>query len=545
MKRALLWLAVMNIALQIPWSLHDDFAPLRLLAPVGELVLLAVAVACWPRRGGWLLAAGWLGLMLIEIDRLVGIYLMGQDPLFYDQLFLIRHLLVLASDLWTPSWAADMLGILAATAASLWLLGHAVRGARRLQAPRPTLAVLGVVALLGLLPASVRPVRWISPEVGRNVHESVTVWWGVNQSPEDSPHQEHAAVSLARRPDVQLYIVESYGRVLATSPLTQQDWLDNMDALEAGLSAAGWQSASAWSTAPVSGGRSWLADASVLLGMPIYHESVYRHLMTRMEPLPDLVEFFDDNGYRTVRVAPKDRARPGVALTNDLRFGQQVTFKDLDYRGPPLGWGWIPDQFSLGHVAENVLDGPPLFLLFHMVTSHYPWTAPPPILDEWRSLELLDGGVPLAERSVGAQTRHQLRRYKRRAKTRVSRGTADGLTLSDYARTIEYDLEILRRHLTETAPRDALVIIMGDHQPPLVYKGGTMDVPVHVLSRDPLLLDELLDQGFTPGMAIEPGGPTALRHEGFFSLLVRALARCCSDSDTLPAYLPAGTPAHP
>ena len=384
------------------------------------------------------------------------------------------------------------------------------------------------------------------PELAENIHRSLEVWDGVHRASNDSPYHPFSSVELARRPDVQLFIIESYGRIIATSDTTQTDWLERMATIEADVSSAGWQAASAWCAAPVSGGRSWLADGSLLTGMPIRYESVYRHLLKRVEPLPDLVEFFDHRGYRTVRVAPKDRARPGISLTNDFHFGQQVTFRDLDYNGPALGWGWIPDQFSLGYIDENILDGGPLFMMFHMVSSHIPWDPPPPILNEWRTLELLDGDVPSDTVDLPKQTYYQLRRYKRTRRVSLRRVKDDGLTMYGYAGAIDYDLEILRRHLLSTAPRDAIVIIMGDHQPPLVGRSASMDVPMHILAQDPALLEEFYEQGFTPGMAIAPSAPTAIRHEGFFSLMVRVLARCCGPSSApLPTYSPNGTPPHP
>lgn len=540
------WLLLLNVLLQLPWALHGRFDPLLLMVPAGELVALVAVVSWWPRLGGRLLALSWLVLMLIEIDRLVGVFLMDQDPLFYDQLFLMRHLAVLITDLWTPWWTAGALVIVATLSLTIWVLRRAVDSVRSLSGQPHAMHVLIAVLTLTMLPESLRPVRWISPELAKNIRRSLEVWDGVRHASDVSPYEPFVSVQLERLPDLQMFIIESYGRIMATSDMTQDDWLARMNSIEADLSSAGWHTASAWCTAPVSGGRSWLADGSLLTGMPIRYESVYRHLLKRVEPLPDLVEFFDRQGYRTIRVAPKDRARPGISLTNDFHFGQQVTFQDFDYDGPALGWGWIPDQYSLGYVDENILDGGPLFMLFHMVSSHIPWDEPPPILNEWRALELLDGDTPSDTIDLPKQTYLQLRRYKRTKRVHLRRVKDDVLTMYGYAGAIDYELEILRRHLLSTAPRDAIVIIMGDHQPPLVGRSASMDVPMHVLAQDPALLAELYDQGFTPGLAIAPDAPTALRHEGFFSLMVRALARCCGPpTDPLPTYRPTGTPPHP
>ncbi len=553
MKRTLLLLLALNVVLQLPWSMHDDVEPWLTLVVAGELAVLAGLCVRWPRRGGAALLVGFVALILIEVDRIIGVYLLSHDPLFYDQVFLMRHFFVLLSDLWTAWWTVGAAALLAVSVAAFVglrrVIAAVVEGLPSLppRGLRIGAAALVVGSLLSaVLPGDGVPVRWISLEIAENLEKSVRIWRGVRAAPEDSPYRAFSEVSLTRRPDVRFYIIESYGRILAEDEQTAPGWLALLADIEADLSADGWHSASAYSRAPVSGGRSWLADGSVLMGMPIAYESLYRHLLLRVEAQPDMVDFFGTQGYRTVRLAPKDRARPGIELTNDFRFQQPLSFVDLDYTGPPLGWGWIPDQHSLGVVEERLLSGGPLFLFFHMVSAHIPWDPPPPILSDWRALSLLEGTLPEEGTDMTAETLRQLKLY-RRNKRYVVRTKADALTMSAYAETVAYDLEILRRHLKGDR-RDALIILMGDHQPPLVTRGQASgrDVPVHVLSRDPALLDELLHHGFSPGLTPNEVEETTLRHAGIFSLLVRTLAACCSEDDAaLPTYTAAGVRPHP
>ncbi|MFT5679277.1 MAG: hypothetical protein ACI8RZ_000181 [Myxococcota bacterium] len=552
MKRTILLLVVLNIVLQIPWSLHRGMEPYLTLVIVGELAVLAGLCMCWPKWGGRALLFGLAGLMLVEIDRLVGVYLMSHDPLFYDQVFLMRHFLVLLSDLWTVWWTAAAVALVAAGSLLAVMLRRAVKAlADGLPSLPPRvlpvgLAVLVVGTMLStVLPKRTGPVRWISVEIAANLEKSVRIWRGVRAAPEDSPYQAFSAVTLERRPDVRFYIIESYGRILASDEQTAPRWKALLAEIEADLSADGWHSVSAYSQAPVSGGRSWLADGSVLMGMPIAYESLYRHLLLRVEEQPDMVDFFDTQGYRTVRLAPKDRARPGIELTNDFHFQQPLSFIDLDYTGPALGWGWIPDQHSLGVVEERLLEGGPLFLFFHMVSAHIPWETPPPILTDWRALSMLEGTLPEDRTDLTAETLRQLKRYRRNQRYIVRSGS-DALTMSAYFDAVAYDLEILRQHL-KGDQRDSLIILMGDHQPPLVTRGETRsrDVPVHILSRDPELLKELSNHGFSPGLTPNEIGKTTLRHAGIFSLLVRTLAACCGESEPLPTYTAQGVRPHP
>jgi hypothetical protein len=123
-------------------------------------------------------------------------------------------------------------------------------------------------------------------------------------------------------------------------------------------------------------------------------------------------------------------------------------------------------------------------------------------------------------------------------------GMVDAVKIDAFAAAIRYDLELLTRYL-EGQGGDKIVIIMGDHQPPLISGDDpSHDVVMHVLSRDPALLDEFRDTGFVDGLAIARDEPTTVGHEGMFSVIVRALVRCCAESGVQgPPYLPDGV--HP
>ena len=61
---------------------------------------------------------------------------------------------------------------------------------------------------------------------------------------------------------------------------------------------------------------------------------------------------------------------------------------------------------------------------------------------------------------------------------------------------------MLGSYLTRRADRDFVMILIGDHQPPAVISGeGTSwDVPVHVITNRPAVLDRLLARGFHRGI---------------------------------------------
>ncbi len=90
------------------------------------------------------------------------------------------------------------------------------------------------------------------------------------------------------------------------------------------------------------------------------------------------------------------------------------------------------------------------------------------------------------------------------------------------------------------------MVLIGDHQPPVVSRRSDgWATPVHVIAKDPALIDAFADYGFEPGLKVANVQP-ALRHEGIYSLFMRLLYQTYGDhSVALPPYLPRGATAAP
>ncbi|MEZ4679061.1 MAG: hypothetical protein R2932_33080 [Caldilineaceae bacterium] len=115
----------------------------------------------------------------------------------------------------------------------------------------------------------------------------------------------------------------------------------------------------------------------------------------------------------------------------------------------------------------------------------------------------------------------------------------------DYFNAIAYDLNTLVQFILQNDDKDALYVLIGDHQPPRVSRRADgFDTPIHIISRDAELITAFQEQGFAPGLWVTDQEPT-MKHEGLYSLLVRALLSNGTDTTTLPPYLPDGfvTPA--
>jgi hypothetical protein len=293
-----------------------------------------------------------------------------------------------------------------------------------------------------------------------------------------APHD----LSKLEKNDVLLFLVESYGECVIRSSTQAAHLFPIFDAFERDLGARGLFIASGILDSPTFGGQSWFAHATLSSGVKTSDQLEYR-LIGEADP-PALAAFFRAAGYRTVLVQPAT-LNPTPVL-DYLGFERQYLRSDLGYRGPPIGWGAVPDEYTIHVVHQREFEqaGPPRFVEYALVTSHAPWSALPPIVGN--DAELGDGSV-YARLPIERQ---------------ATRWTDfDGASVA-FAKAIAYDLEVLRRYILERVKGDALVILLGDHQPP----GGATEgstargALVHVISRRADFVDAFRRRGYTPGM---------------------------------------------
>ncbi len=364
----------------------------------------------------------------------------------------------------------------------------------------------------------------------------------LDTAPVDTTYAAYDTLSLDRRPSIFLFAVESYGSVLERHPVLHGPYRQVMERTDSVLRDAGWHAASARIEAPVRGGRSWLALASLFTGVHVDRQLLFNRFQEDPSGVPHLVRFLKRQGYRTVALQPFTFARPGLPVRNLYDFDVTLYRDDLDYRGPSYGLADAPDQYSLGFAHHSQLDGPrdPFFLFFETVSSHSLWNyGLPPVLPDWKQFNEAEGPPSVQKEKLA-------RRGGPPTEFLPDSITApriyDQTMPRRYLRHIAYDLRVLRDYLTKKAPDGSLVLILGDHQPPLL-ETATDATPLHVLSTDSTLVDHVRQRGFTDGLAPTDGRPT-LRQEGLYSFLVRLLAAPdrgpAPDSTTLPPLRPKG-----
>jgi hypothetical protein len=301
------------------------------------------------------------------------------------------------------------------------------------------------------------------------------------------------------RGDVFVIFFESQGALVFDDPRFAVPLAGDFAALERSLAQTGWRAASARVESSTFGGLSWLAHSSLLSGLRIADQGDYRDLLASQRAT--LVSRFAAAGYRSVALMPGLRhAWPEGRFYG---FDQILDAERLDYRGPAYG-GWvIPDQYSLYRLHQTEVapaDRPPLFVFFPTINSHAPFAPVPPYEPDWSrfaAAPVTSGEVELIERLDGAAL------------------------AAAYIQSVRYNLAVLGGYLRQHAPANALLLVLGDHQPPAIVGGRDIpwQVPVQVFSRDPDLIGAFQAAGFhagvTPGPAalggIDELGPLLLR----------------------------------
>jgi hypothetical protein len=292
-----------------------------------------------------------------------------------------------------------------------------------------------------------------------------------------------ALLAHLRGRDVLLLFVESYGRSALDHPLYAAATRARLAQLEPAVAERGLAARSGWLTAPIKGGQSWLAHATLLSGLWIDSQRRYRSLV--VSERHTLVHGFTRAGWRTVAVMP--------AITMAWPEGAYFDYDaihaaaELGYRGEPFNWVTMPDQYTLSALERLELgrpDRPRVMAEVALISSHAPWTPIPPVL-AWD--EIGDGAIFTPYALAGDPPAVVWRDHDR--------------VREQYGKAVDYAVANLASYVEHFGGDDRVVIILGDHQPaPLVTgEGATYDVPIHVIAA-PEVLARIDGWGWTPGL---------------------------------------------
>ncbi|NYF96876.1 sulfatase [Janibacter cremeus] len=495
---ALVWgaLVLPSSVAQLTWVSLVSL-PLTLL--VGLAVLIVVPRVARPAVAMTLGALLALVVVLKALDIGFSVVADRRFHVYYDLTNLVRGYEVLSG--WAgPGWA--VLAVVASVVATLLLaalLVLAMARLARLVTVHRTRAV--VVLLVGTLAggtlaatgAQVAGEPVTSRATAQLVHDHVAD--GVNDYRDEGVFAEAIATDpVAARAgslrglagkDVLVVFVESYGRAALRDPELAKGVTPVLTAGEQSLGEVGFTARSAWLTSPTFGAGSWLAHASLQSGLWV--DSDRRHDQLLSSDRLTLTRAFDDAGWRTSFVQPavQEQWPQGQAFYG---FDELYAADDLDYRGPPLGWGGVPDQYTLSWFQREVLsqgDGP-VMAEIDLVTSHNPWPQPPPQVP-WEGVG--DGSVYACMPGCADEGDDDVR--------------------SRYAASIGYSLESVISFVVEHPDPDLVVLLVGDHQPwgHVAGEEAGHDVPVSLITGDPAVRDAMAWWLWTPGLVPQEQSP--------------------------------------
>lgn len=290
--------------------------------------------------------------------------------------------------------------------------------------------------------------------------------------------------------DVFLIFVESYGRSTLENPLYAASTKSALGELERAAERTGLEIRSAYLTAPMVGGQSWLAHASILSGLWIDSQGRYRAMLASSRR--SLMALASDAGWQSVAVMPAIT----MAWPEGSYFGYDriLAKDDLGYRGLPFNWVTMPDQYTLSAFERLVLDEPdrkPVFAEIALISSHAPWTPIAELVD-W---DAIGDGTIFNEQALAGDSPETVWRDHDRVRTQF------GLSIDYSLRTVASFVERQRR----PAP---LIVVLGDHQPAVFVSGDeeNRDVPVHFIG-DSATLDSIEGWSFDSGAVPGPDAP--------------------------------------
>lgn len=469
-----------------------------------ELCLAVVALMAWvvlrgglSSRAAWAWTVGFMGLVLVRYANVTAPAVMGRPiNLYWDGRHAGELLKVAAQAM--PGW--QVAAAVSAFALGLLLLALLVRWAVNVlalslawQAPRPWL-LTGVGALSLSFAAYVpdeRDTRWffslpITPTLVQQGLLFARVWLpGESRSalgPGPSFDGDLSGLVGDEGPaDVLLVFAESYGTVTFDDAAQAAALAEPRAALAGAIEAGGRFVVSARVTAPTFGGSSWLSHAALLAGVDTRDPADHDLLLTSQRST--LVSHFARHGYRTVGWMPglKSPWPEGAFYGFDRLAGDA----GVGYTGPDFGYWRIPDQAAMALLQTQEFNQPsqraPRLAVFATTSTHAPFHPIAPFVSDSASLT---GPNAYAGVATAPQGRPWLQ------------------PVPQYLQGMHYQHAWLADYLRRPALRPMVMIIVGDHQPPALVsgRGASWDVPVHVVSDNPALLQRLLGSGFLPGL---------------------------------------------
>ena len=500
--------AVVNVLLLTPgWVLEGEpsapWLALEAAALVGVFAVLPRRR--WVRGLAWVAAGLTLAITLLLLADVAARMSLARPLNIYLDVKLLTAVFHLLSGTVGP-WltALGTLVVSGAVAATVWLLAtllaplHGADPAA--EAPLRVAPRIAGVAAIGLVTVGLSGQRFAPanehltrPVVQLATEQTTHLFRMLDERERFQDEMDASPANYAQLPgllsglegrNVLLAFIESYGISALEDPRYAPVILPRLEDMERRFEEAGLYVVSGTLEAPIQGGQSWLGHGSLMGGL--WLENQLRYDLLLASGRETLVDDFRRAGYRTFALMPAIT----MAWPEGERFGYDRIYahEDIGYQGPPLNWVTMPDQFTWWFLEQEILASrgdAPLFVKLALISSHAPWTPILPVLDEWE--EIGDGSIFAPWEDAGEPPSELWRDTDR--------------VRDHFALQVEYAVHAMIAYAERFLDSGTLLIALGDHQPAPLITGddASLEVPVHVISREPSILEPFLQWGFQPG----------------------------------------------
>ncbi len=365
------------------------------------------------------------------------------------------------------------LGFVALTA--WWASGRIARAAPARRAPLvalllPALALPALDATRRADPPGAAAATRLAFEHGRDAIAARADLARFRAEAATDPEAARPQFAALAGTDIFVIFVESYGRSALDNPRYAPTIRRTLTEAQSDLAARGLAARSAFLTAPMVGGQSWLAHGTLLSGLRLDTDARYRALLA--SPRKSLTHFAGEAGWTVVAVMPAiTLAWPEAAY---FGYDRILAAADLGYRGRAFNWVTMPDQFTLAAFEQLALarPRPPVFAEIALISSHAPWTPIPPLLP-WDALG--DGHVFDAAAAAGDAPEIVWRDQDR--------------VRDQYRQALAYSLATVAAFAAREAGDRALIVVLGDHQPAAFVSEDPdgREVPIHIIGAPEVL----------------------------------------------------------
>lgn len=328
--------------------------------------------------------------------------------------------------------------------------------------------------------------------------------------------------SLVSKPNLYFISIESYGKIWLTHDSLKSKSEVSLKRFEEELGKSSYALSSNYSRSPVTGGLSWVAYSNFSFGFNFKNQGTYNALLEnrKLDEYTDLFSVLGDQGYTNYRLVPLFKSGkiviPWEKYRCFYRVDEWVKYENLAYDGELFGFGpAVPDQYALHYTKELMQQtDTPKALFFLTVSSHNPFLTPE-FESDWKTLN------------------------------NTERSKIDGAnllvnpTFSNYHKAMEYELIMLSDFIRTNKDTNAIYVLFGDHQPPLLTSAlDDFETPMHVISKNKNFVAEFKKYGFVDGATPQIG--SGIKHESFLTMFLIAFQNAYGTNESSIEYLPNG-----